>query len=160
MFCRNILHNLIYMIVLQECSSIILQECSISNILLIFRICPIIFGWQCGWRINNFQIEKFSLRVFLSICLIFCQFQSAVAYKSIAYKKKSMYLNQHFLKFFVLLTYLSLFTGLLVYFASVFVYLSSNNDHANRFDSKQSLSFMFVDWMSCHIVLFRINELM
>ena len=30
----------------------------------------------------------FSLRVLLSICLIFGQFQSGVAYKSLAYKKK------------------------------------------------------------------------
>ena len=34
--------------------------------------------------------EKFSLRLLLSICLIFCQFQSGVAHKSLAYKK-SMY---------------------------------------------------------------------
>ena len=34
--------------------------------------------------------EKFSLRLLLSICLIFCQFQSGVAHKSVAYKK-SMY---------------------------------------------------------------------
>ena len=33
MFCRNVLHNLIYMKVLQKCSSIIWQECSIFNIL-------------------------------------------------------------------------------------------------------------------------------
>ena len=37
---------------------------------------PIIFGCQ-----------KFSLMVLLSICLIFCQFQPNVAYKSIVYKK-------------------------------------------------------------------------
>ena len=29
----------------------------------------------------------FSLRVLLSICLIFCQFQAGVAYESVAYKK-------------------------------------------------------------------------
>ena len=31
--------------------------------------------------------KKSSLRVFLSNCLIFCQFQSGIAYKSVAYKK-------------------------------------------------------------------------
>ena len=31
--------------------------------------------------------QKFSLGVLLSICLIFCQFQPGVAYKSVAYKK-------------------------------------------------------------------------
>ena len=40
---------------------------------------------------NNFcfghTCQKFSLRVLLSFCLIFCQFQPGVAYKSIAYKK-------------------------------------------------------------------------
>ena len=35
--------------------------------------------------------QKFSLRVLLSFCLIFIQFQSGVAYKSVAYKK-SVYL--------------------------------------------------------------------
>ena len=29
-----------------------------------------------------------SLRVFLSFCLIFCQFQPSVTYKSVAYKKR------------------------------------------------------------------------
>ena len=36
---------------------------------------------------DNVDELKFSLRVLLSICLIFCQFQPGVAYKSIAYKK-------------------------------------------------------------------------
>ena len=35
MFCRNVLHNFIYMKVLQECSSIIWQECLIFNIISI-----------------------------------------------------------------------------------------------------------------------------
>ena len=35
-----------------------------------------------------FKLQKFSLRVLLSICLIFCQFQPRIAYKSVAYKKK------------------------------------------------------------------------
>ena len=30
--------------------------------------------------------QKFSLRVLLSSCLIFCQFQPGIAYKSVAYK--------------------------------------------------------------------------
>ena len=33
--------------------------------------------------------QKFSLRVLLSFCLIFCKFQPGVAYKSVAYKKKA-----------------------------------------------------------------------
>ena len=32
--------------------------------------------------------QKFNLGVLLSFCLIFCQFQSGVAYKGVAYKKK------------------------------------------------------------------------
>ena len=35
-----------------------------------------------------FRGEKFSLRVLLSICLIVCQFQPGVAYKSVTDKKK------------------------------------------------------------------------
>ena len=31
--------------------------------------------------------QKFCLRVLLSFCLIFCQFQPGVPYKSVAYKK-------------------------------------------------------------------------
>ena len=31
-----------------------------------------------------FRCQKFSLRVLLSICLIFCQFQTGVAYKNVA----------------------------------------------------------------------------
>ena len=34
-----------------------------------------------------FKWEKFSLGVLLNICLIFSQFQRGVAYKSVAYKK-------------------------------------------------------------------------
>ena len=37
-------------------------------------------------NVNNFQIAKVHLRVLLSFCLIFCQFQPSVAYKSFAYK--------------------------------------------------------------------------
>ena len=39
---------------------------------------PIVFGCQ-----------KFSLRVLLSICLIFCQFHPGVGYKSVAYETKN-----------------------------------------------------------------------
>ena len=38
---------------------------------------------------NNFQIVKVQPQVLLSICLRFCQFQSGVASKSIAYKKEA-----------------------------------------------------------------------
>ena len=43
------------------------------------------YFWMRTWmrNANNFQQQKFSLRVILSICLIFC-----VAYKSVACKKK------------------------------------------------------------------------
>ena len=37
---------------------------------------------------DNFQTEKFSLRVLLSICLIFRLFQPGIAYKGVAYKKR------------------------------------------------------------------------
>ena len=39
-----------------------------------------------------FKFQKFSLRVLLTFCLIFRQFQPGVAYKSVAYKK-SMYIR-------------------------------------------------------------------
>ena len=50
---------------------------------------PIIFGQWQGWRRRIiFKYPKFSLRVLLSFCLSFCQFQFGVAYKSVAYIKK------------------------------------------------------------------------
>ena len=60
---------------------------------LFFRVCPIIFWWQCGWRMwTTFKLQKLSPRVLLSSCLIYCQFQLDIAYKSFAYKK-SEYCN-------------------------------------------------------------------
>ena len=38
-------------------------------------------------NVNNFQIAKVSALQGLNICLIFCQFQPGVAYKSVGYKK-------------------------------------------------------------------------
>ena len=52
---------------------------------LFSRICPNIFA-RAMWII--FKQQNFSLRVLLSICLIFCQFKPGVAYKSVASIKK------------------------------------------------------------------------
>ena len=38
-------------------------------------------------KANNFQTAKVQAQVLLSFCLIFCQFQPGVAYKSAVYKK-------------------------------------------------------------------------
>ena len=38
-------------------------------------------------NLNNFQVAKVQPWVLHSICLTFCQFQSRVAYKSVAFKK-------------------------------------------------------------------------
>ena len=43
-------------------------------------------------KVNSFEIEKVQAQSLLSFCLIFRQFQSVVAYKSVAYKN-SVYLN-------------------------------------------------------------------
>ena len=49
-----------------------------------FKICPNIFRWEGEWKMwLIFQYQKFSFRVLRSLCLIFCQFQPGVAYKSI-----------------------------------------------------------------------------
>ena len=40
-------------------------------------------------NVNNFQIAKAQLHEFLSIFLIFCQFQPGVVYKSVSYIKKA-----------------------------------------------------------------------
>ena len=39
-------------------------------------------------KANNFWMQKFSFRVFFSFCLVFRQFQTSVAYKIVAYKKR------------------------------------------------------------------------
>ena len=87
----------IYVICMWSFSIFILNmiNCIISWIQthLFFRlflgICSIIFGWQRVWRMwIILKYQKFSLRMLLSICLIFCQFQPGVAYKSVAYKKR------------------------------------------------------------------------
>ena len=47
-----------------------------------FRISPVIFGRQHRWRNRNiFKQQKFSLKVLLSFCLIFSEFQHGVAQK-------------------------------------------------------------------------------
>ena len=47
------------------------------------------YFWMITWikNVYNFQVAKVHSQVVLSICLIFCQFQPGVAYKSVAYKK-------------------------------------------------------------------------
>ena len=53
-----------------------------------FLLFPTTF-YMITWmkKVNNFQIAKFSLRVLLNICLIFCKFQPDIAFKIVAYKK-------------------------------------------------------------------------
>ena len=53
------------------------------------------YWWMIKWMKNviNSKEQKFSLRVLVSICLFFCQFQPGIAYKSIAYKKSVWLLN-------------------------------------------------------------------
>ena len=46
-------------------------------------------------NVHNLQIEKLQLRVLLSICLIFCQFQPGVAYKGVACKKASIIVRRY-----------------------------------------------------------------
>ena len=57
---------------------------------LSFIICPYYLGLWRAWGMRIiFKCQKSSLKVLLSICLIFCQFQLAIAYKSAGYKKAS-----------------------------------------------------------------------
>ena len=65
------------------------HECRHLFFCLFFKICPIILDGnvdeECEERII-FKFHKLSLKLPLSICFIFCQFQPGVAYKSITYK--------------------------------------------------------------------------
>ena len=51
-------------------------------------------------NVNNWKLKNFDLSVLLNICLIFCQFQPGVAYKSVGYKNKCVF-TVPFLYFFV-----------------------------------------------------------
>ena len=46
-----------------------------------------------SWFYFRFVSFQFSVRVLLSFCLIFCQFQPGVTYKSVAYKKACSFKN-------------------------------------------------------------------
>ena len=52
-----------------------------------FRISPFIFGWHLGctkWVSNS---KSSPVKVLLSFCLVFCQFEAGLAYKSVGYEK-------------------------------------------------------------------------
>ena len=68
-------------------------------LLLIFYWNISYYFWIIVWlkKVHNFQMAKVqnlkwqNLRLFLSIRLIFCQFQSGVANENVAYKKACIY---------------------------------------------------------------------
>ena len=70
---------------------LIVQSPEFRHICLFSRICPITFAWRM-WI--TFKQQKLYLGVLLSTCLIFWQFQSDIACKSVAYKK-SVYFQLH-----------------------------------------------------------------
>ena len=48
------------------------------------------YSWMIVWVKNIiFKQHKFSFRVLLSICLIFCKFQPGIVYEGVAYKKRA-----------------------------------------------------------------------
>ena len=56
---------------------------------LFFRICPVIVRWSCGWIMPIvFGCQKFSLRVFLSICLIFANSSLVLLIEVLLVRKK------------------------------------------------------------------------
>ena len=68
---------------------ILISVIHFSIIIFIFiRIKDIISWTNLFFGLN---CQKFSLIVLLSFCLIFCQFQPGVTYKSVAYKKSVYY---------------------------------------------------------------------
>ena len=86
-YLRESIFIFVFIFIMINCIISWIQTCLFFC--LFFRICPIIVRWQRGWRMPIiFGCKKFSLRVLLSICLVFCRFQPGVAYESVAYKKK------------------------------------------------------------------------
>ena len=60
------------------------------------RISPIILDDKVDEESEQvFKQQNFNLRVLLSFCLTFCQFQPGIAHKSVAYKKKRVYYRCH-----------------------------------------------------------------
>ena len=60
------------------------------------RISPIILDDKVDEESEQvFKQQNFNLRVLLSFCLTFCQFQPGIAYKNVAYKKKRVYYRCH-----------------------------------------------------------------
>ena len=86
---------------------------------------------------NNFCFghvcQKFSLRVLLSFCLIFCQFQPGVAYESIAYKKGAQPENQ-----FSLVKLRSFIKNYLL-LISVTVFIKRNSEQKKTVSSSQKI---------------------
>ena len=67
------------------------------------------YVWMITWmkNVNNFQKAKVQPQgVLFSICLIFCQAQPGVAYKSVTYKKR-VYVFMRNLIANVLITFIS-----------------------------------------------------
>ena len=65
-----------------------LNLCRVNETYYFWKISYYFWMIMCMKKANNFGRFWFSLRVLLSICLIFCQSQPGVAYRSVAYKNK------------------------------------------------------------------------
>ena len=86
-YLRESIFIFVFIFIMINCIISWIQTCLFFC--LFFRICPVIVRWYRGCRMPIvFGCQKFSLRILLSICLIFCQFQPGVANKSVAYRKK------------------------------------------------------------------------
>ena len=97
-----ILRHILYLVYLCPCLALGLFMLYLCDQFFMFSLIFIVINhisslkqrhdyfWIITWinKATNFQKQKFSLRVLLRFCMIFCQFQPGVAYKSVAYIKK------------------------------------------------------------------------
>ena len=82
----SIVYVLVYIVLIYViCFVIIIFIFIITNHIISVIQPNLFFGHVC---------QKFSLRVLLSFCLNFCQFQPGVTYKSVAYKKICITVSQ------------------------------------------------------------------
>ena len=81
--CRIFVFNLNFIVINHTTS---LKQ---TNLFFVhFLECLLLFLDDDVWRkLIVFKSRKFSRRMLLSFCLVFCQYQPGIAYKSVAYEK-------------------------------------------------------------------------
>ena len=88
-YLRESIFIFVFIFIMINCIISWIQTCLFFC--LFFRICPVIVRWYRGCRMPIvFGCQKFSLRILLSICLIFANFSLALLIKVLLIGKRSV----------------------------------------------------------------------